>query len=187
MKPIDLILSVLLLTLLSLTIFYIFKERVEQEDNDKIYSLDLLCEWFKKIIGEIINSDLDELNLNKKDLENRRAVKRALSDAIRKCSHGDLNAKMIVLNRAKRTILNVFNVTEDVINDIIPFDDRERLTAKDKFDILMYLQKKEAITECLREYAKQLVLTGFCMTVTDIITAYQTGILIMHMKKRLFR
>jgi len=182
MKPIDLILSVLLLTLLSLTIFYIFKERVEQEDNDKIYSLDLLCEWFKKIIGEIINSDLDELNLNKKDLENRRAVKRALSDAIRKCSHGDLNAKMIVLNRAKRTILNVFNVTEDVINDIIPFDDRERLTAKDKFDILMYLQKKRGNYRMFEGICKTTGLDRllhdrdgyyYCISDGDIDNAYE--------------
>lgn len=182
MKPIDLILSVLLLTLLSLTIFYIFKERVEQEDNDKIYSLDLLCEWFKKIIGEIINSDLDELNLNKKDLENRRAVKRALSDAIRKCSHGDLNAKMIVLNRAKRTILNLFNVTEDVINDIIPFDDRERLTAKDKFDILMYLQKKRGNYRMFEGICKTTGLDRllhdrdgyyYCISDGDIDNAYE--------------
>lgn len=143
MKLIDLILSVLLLTILSLVIYYIFKSRVEQDDNsENIYSLDYLCDQFKRIICNIINTDLDVLNLNKKDLENRRTVKRAISNAIRKCSQGDINAKMIVLNRAKYTLLNIFKLTENDIDNIIPFDDKEKLTAKDKFDILMYLQMR---------------------------------------------
>lgn len=143
MKPIDLILSVLLLTVLSIIMFYIFKSRIEQEDDDEnIYSLDYLCDRFKKIISDIINTDPDVLNLNKRDLENRRVVKRSLSNAIRKCSQGDVNAKMIVLNRAKYTILNIFSITDDVIDHIIPFNNKNLLTAKDKFDILLYLQKR---------------------------------------------
>lgn len=143
MKTVELILSVLLLTILAVVVYYIFKSRVEQYDNiENTFSLDYLCEQFKKIICDIINADLDALNLNKRDLENRRALKRALSNAIRKCSQGDINAKMMVLGRAKYTLLNILNITGDVIDKIIPFNDRNRLTAKDKFDIMMYLQKK---------------------------------------------
>lgn len=143
MKLIDLILSVLLLTVVSIIIFYIFKGRIEQEDNNEnITSLDYLCDQFKRIINNIINMDIDVLNLNKKDLENRRAIKRSLSNAIRKCSQGDINAKMIVLSRAKHTILNILKISEDIINEIIPFNNKDKLTAKDKFDILMYLQKR---------------------------------------------
>lgn len=143
MKITDLILSVLLITAVSITIYYIFKGKTEYEDNkEKIYSLDYLCDYFKIMINSIINMDLDVLNLNKKDLENRRTLKKSLSNAIRKCSQGDLNAKMIVLARAKYSILNNLNLTEDEIDNIIPFGNKDRLTARDKFEILMYLQKK---------------------------------------------
>jgi len=183
MKAVDVILSVLLLTLMSVTVYYIFKSRVEPEDvSENIFSLDYLCDSFKRIISDIINTDLDELNLNKKDLENRRAVKRALSDAIRKCSQGDKNAKLIVLNRAKRTILNIFNITEDNINNIIPFNDKGRLTGKDKFDILMYLQKKSGNYRMFEGICKAANLDRllydhegyyYCISDEDIDNAYE--------------
>lgn len=183
MKPIDLILSVLLLTVLSIIMFYIFKSRVEQEDNDEnIYSLDYLCDRFKNIISDIINTDPDILNLNKRDLENRRAVKRSLSNAIRKCSQGDVNAKMIVLNRAKYTILNIFNINEDVIDHIIPFNNKDLLTAKDKFDILLYLQKRNGNYRMFQSICKKAGLDRllhdsngyyYCICDEDISKAYE--------------
>lgn len=143
MKLIDLILSIFLLTGVAIVIYYIFKGRVEHdEDTKKTYTLDYICEQFKIIINNIINMDMDVLNLNRRDLENRRTLKRSLSNAIRKCSHGDMNSKIIVLARAKHTILNIMNVNQDEIDYIIPFNDNERLTARDKFEIMMYMQKR---------------------------------------------
>ena len=143
MKLIDVIFSILLLTGLAIIVFYIFKSKVEYEiDSAKKYSMDYLCEQFKNIISNIINMDMDLLNLNKKDLENRRALKRSLSNAIRKCSQGDMNSKNIVLARAKHTILNVMKINEESINDIIPFHSMKQLSARDKFEIMMYLQKR---------------------------------------------
>lgn len=144
MKLMDLIFSVLLLTVVLIAIYYIFKGRVDYDDDTKsVYSLDSLCEQFKNVINNIINMDIDVLNLNKKDLENRRLLKRSLSNAVRKCSQGDIRSKMIVLARVKHTILNILNLTEDELNDIIPFNSKEKLTAKDKFEILMYIQKRD--------------------------------------------
>ena len=143
MKPTELIVSILLLTCVVITIFYIFKAKVEfDEYTTKIYSLDYACEQFKDTIKNIINMDMDVLNLNKRDLENRRTLKRSLSNAIRKCSQGDMYSKNIVMARAKNTLLNIMKINEASIEDIIPFHDNEKLTAKDKFEIMMYLQKQ---------------------------------------------
>lgn len=143
MRLIDVVLSILLLTGVAIIVFYIFKGKVDFEvDSTRIYSLDYLCEQFKNIISNIINMDMDVLNLNKRDLENRRTLKRSLSNAIRKCSQGDMNSKNIVLARAKHTILNVMKINEDSINNIIPFHSIKQLNAKDKFEIMMYLQKR---------------------------------------------
>lgn len=144
MRLMDLILSILLLTAAALIIYYIFKGRVEYEVNDsRINSTDDICARFKSIINEIINMDMDILNLNKKDLENRRSLKRTLSNAIRKCSQGDINSKIIVLARVKHSLLNIININQDDIDDIIHFQDSERLTAKDKFEIMLYLEKQK--------------------------------------------
>jgi pilus assembly protein CpaF len=143
MNPLDLIFSILLITCVAIIIFFIFKAKVEYDENTrKAYTLDYVCEQFKSIIKNIINMDMDSLNLNKRDLENRRALKRTLSNAIRKCSQGDMNSKNIVMARAKYSLLNIVKVNEATIEDIIPFHDIERLTTKDKFEIMMYLQKR---------------------------------------------
>ena len=140
---IDFIFSILLITCLLIVLYFIFKDKVEYDDCRKpTYSLDYLYGQFRETISNIINMDMDGLNLNKKDLDNRRALKRTLSNAVRKCSQGDINSKTIVLTRAKYTITNVININEDNINEAIPFHDESRLSSKDKFEIMMYLQKQ---------------------------------------------
>lgn len=144
MNIIDLIFSILLITGVILIIYFVFKDKVDYDESNSItYTLEYLCQQFKTNISNIINMDMDVLNLNKRDIENRRALKRSLSDAIRKCSHGDMNSKIIVLTRAKYTITNVMKLTEDSINEVIPFNNPERLSSKDKFEILMYLHKQD--------------------------------------------
>jgi|GEM_PF-395474 len=143
MNTADLILSVLLITGLAVFIYYIFKDRVNDDDNKRMnQSIEAICEEFKKAVKEIVNMDMNALNLNKRDLENRKVLKRSLSNAIRMCSQGDMNSKTIVLSRVKYTLLNAMKIDEDTIDMIIPFNHPERLSALDKFEIMMYLQKR---------------------------------------------
>lgn len=143
MNLIDLIFTILLITGVLIVLYYIFKDKVEFEDYSRTsYTVDYLSDQFKATISNIINMDMDVLNLNKRDVENRKALKRSLSNAIRKCSQGDMKSKIIVLSRVKYTITNVLNINEENINEAIPFNNVHRLTSKDKFEILMYIQKK---------------------------------------------
>lgn len=164
MKPIELILSIFLITSLAIAIYYIFKAKVENDEYAaKAYSLDAVCNQFKDIIKSIINMDMDMLNLNKRDLENRRALKRSLSNAIRKCSQGDINSKNLVMARAKHTLLNIMRIDEYSINDIIPFNDDEQLTARDKFEILMYQQKRRGNYHMFQGLCDMAKLDKLCM------------------------
>jgi pilus assembly protein CpaF len=165
MKLIDIVLTSLLITGLSVTIYYVFKCKIEgDEDGKNVYTIDYLCNYFRRTISEIINMDINALNLNKRDLENRRALKKSLSNSIRKCSQGDINSKIIVLSRAKYMIINILSITEDSINDIIPFNSKNKLTAKDKFDILMYQQKSNGST---RMFQKICDITGLDRLIKD--------------------
>ena len=70
MNTADLILSVLLITGLAVFIYYIFKDRVNDDDNKRMnQSIEAICEEFKKAVKEIVNMDMNALNLNKRDLE----------------------------------------------------------------------------------------------------------------------
>ncbi|NLP16034.1 MAG: Flp pilus assembly complex ATPase component TadA [Clostridiales bacterium] len=162
MRIFDLVLSILLITCVAVTVYYIFKARVDYDITATKYSLEVLCDRFKNIISDIINMDMDLLNLNKRDLNNRRALKRSLSNAIRRCSQGDMNSKIIVLSRVKHTLLNVININEENINDVIAFNDIERLNATDKFEIMMYLQKQSGNSNMFQGICETTGLDRLC-------------------------
>lgn len=172
----------ILLASVVLLLYFIFKSKVENEEEEvDIYSIDYLCDEIKKSINEIINMDIGVLNLNKKDLNNRKALKRSLSDAVRKCSQGNLSAKMIVMARIKSTLSGILGITEEFINETIPFNYSQRLTPTDKFEIMMYMQKRDENRNMFRGICNKTELDklkkddrGYYYSVTedDIAKAY---------------
>lgn len=179
----ELIISSLILVCTVLFIFFLFKAKVDNDEYSEIdtYSINFLCDEIKKIINEIINMDIDVLNLNKKDLENRKALKRSLSDAVRKCSQGNIVEKMIVMARIKSTLASSLGITEEVIDEVISFHNPNRLSSIDKFEILMYLQKCNGNYNMFREICAKTNLDklkkdneGYYYSVTeeDIAEAY---------------
>ena len=166
----------------ALCLYYIFKEEIMNlPDNADVYSIQYLCERIKKDINEIINTDLTALRLNKKDLENRREMNRALSYAVRSCSQGDITAKMVVLKKDKSMLANTYKVTEDVIDKILPFNNPDRLTAQDMFEILMYLQKRSGNRNMFRGICNKVEFDKlkedaegyyYAIDEEDVLTAY---------------
>lgn len=173
---------VLLITVMALLVYFIFKARIDNEEKTvNRYTIEYLCEELKSYINNIVNMDIDALNLNKKDLENRKALKRSLSNAIRKCSQGNMSEKMIVFSRIKHALTGPLGISEKVIDSIIPFNDSSILTPTDKFEILMYLQKRNGSHEMFKEICKAVELDRlkhdeqgyyYDITAEDIAGAY---------------
>jgi len=167
---------VLLITVALLFIYFIFKGRIEQEASSAgKYTAEYLCREMKSYINSIVNMDIYALNLNKKDLENRRALKRALSNAIRKCSQGNMTEKMIVFSRIKHALAGPFGITEEVIDKVIPFNNSSMLTPTDKFEILLYLQKRAGSRKMFKDLCRKASLDrlkqdedGFYYDITDV-------------------
>lgn len=182
MKPTEWIMSGILLSGILLFLYYIFKEKLEEEEiRDDIYSIDYLCTQIKKIINEIVNMDIDVLRLNNRDLESRKELKRSLSDATRGCSQGNIFMKRIVFARIKKSLAGELGISEDKINNVLPFHNQSLLSALDKFEILMYLQKRDNNYFMFREISKYTGLDslkkderGYYYSVTedDIDKAY---------------
>ena len=147
--------SILLITVILLLLYYIFKAGTEEEAKPaNRYTIEFLCKEIKNYINSLVNMDIDALNLNKKDLENRRALKRLLNNAIRKCSQGNMTEKLIVLARIKNALAGPLGISEDNIDNIIPFCDPSFLTPTDKFEIMIYLQKRAGSHEMFKELCK---------------------------------
>lgn len=179
----ELVIAVLLLAAAALLIYFIFKARIENDEApDNIYSITYLSNEMRNIINEIINMDIDVLNLNKKDLDNRRALKRSLSDAVRKCSQGNLSEKMVVMARIKSTLAGMLGITEETVDEVLSFQNPGKLTPTDKFEIMFYLQKCKGSRNMFRDICRIVELDrlkkdqeGYYYSITgeDIDMAYQ--------------
>lgn len=138
------ILTGLVFALLALFIYFIFKTKIdEEEEDDNRFLIPNLCVELKRIINEIVNMDLSGTRLNKKDLQNRKKLKKELSKAVRRCYQGDLKAKTIVFAKDKKELANTLHISPEVIDCTLPFHSPELLTPQDKYEIMMYLEKRD--------------------------------------------
>ena len=86
----------------------------------------------------------------------RKNKKYALKKALKGCTYGDVNDKRYVKELISDLLSKEYGVDETNISKAIPFDVPSLLTAQDKFDIIIYMYKKEfgyeALTELIKRY-----------------------------------
>ena len=79
-----------------------------------------------------------------------------MKKALKGCTYGDINDKKYVKELILDILEKEYGIDETNISRAIPFDMPSLLTAQDKFDILLYMYKKEfgyeALTELIKRY-----------------------------------
>ena len=141
--------------------YYINKNKnaeVEKEvdQDDQTYTLDKMREYVKKRLDEITKVNLYDIGLSEEELKRRKNKKYALKKALKGCTYGDINDKKYVKELILDILEKEYGIDETNISRAIPFDMPSMLTAQDKFDILLYMYKKEfgyeALTELIKRY-----------------------------------
>ncbi len=134
------------------------EQKVEQEVeiDDKTYTLDKMTAFVKKRLDEITKINLYDIGLSEEELKRRKKKKYELKKALKGCTYGDVNDKKYVKELIYDLLLKEYGVDEINISKAIPFDVPSLLTAQDKFDILIYMYKKEfgyeALTQIIKKY-----------------------------------
>ncbi|MFR8104350.1 MAG: ATPase, T2SS/T4P/T4SS family [Clostridia bacterium] len=141
-------------------IFFIKKrknEKVEETVNvdDKTYTLDKMTAFVKKRLDEITKVNLYDIGLSEEELKRRKNKKYELKKALKGCTYGDVNDKKYVKELIYDLLNKEYGVDETNISKAIPFDVPSLLTAQDKFDILIYVYKKEFAYEALTQLIKK--------------------------------
>ena len=139
----NILLTVVVLIIAGLAIFYYIKKQKEEQVettvvvDDKTYTLDMMKEFVKKRLDEITKVNLYDIGLSEEELKrrkNKKYVKELIYDLL----------------------VKEYGVDETNVSKAIPFDVPSLLTPQDKFDILIYMYKKdfgyEALTELIRKY-----------------------------------
>ncbi|WMT42918.1 ATPase, T2SS/T4P/T4SS family [Paenibacillus sp. D2_2] len=79
-----------------------------------------------------------------------------LRQALRGCTYGDRSDKRFVQTYIRDLLLEGYGVTEENIEQIIPFQQPSRLTHQDRFEVIFYLYRKrygeDALSVLIEEY-----------------------------------
>ena len=155
---------VLILVVLGIAVFAVYyvlkkKKTEEVEDtlnvDDKTYTLDVMQAFVKRRLDEITKVNLYDIGLSEEELKRRKNKKYELKKALKGCTYGDVNDKKYVKELIYDLLAQEYGVDETNISKAIPFDVPSLLTAQDKFDILIYVFKKEFGYEALSELIKK--------------------------------
>lgn len=128
----------------------------EVQKDEKTYTLDEMRDYIKKRLDEITKVNLYDIGLSEEELKRRKNKKYALKKALKGCTYGDVNDKRYVKELIFDLLSKEYGVNEANISSAIPFDMPSLLTPQDKFDILIYVYKKEfgyeALTQLIKRY-----------------------------------
>ena len=168
----------------------------EIEKDDKTYTLEKMRDYVKKRLDEITKINLYDIGLSEEELKRRKNKKYALKKALKGCTYGDVNDKRYVKELISDLLSKEYGVDETNISKAIPFDVPSLLTAQDKFDIIIYMYKKEfgyeALTELIKRYnlATLKYIQGeskpsYVITEDEISDIYEKEKLVLSFKDKL--
>ncbi len=142
--------------------FIMKKKKSEGEDeeavdvDDKTYTIEKMTEFVKKRLDEITKINLYDIGLSEEELKRRKNKKYELKKALKGCTYGDVNDKKYVKELIYDLLSKEYGVNETNISKAISFDIPSLLNSQDKFDILIYMYKKEfgyeALTQIIKKY-----------------------------------
>lgn len=156
---------ILILLLIALVVgFFMYKikksdsgERTDSLSREKEkYSIEKMQEYIQKQFDEITRMNLYDLALSEEEFERRKNVKYDLKKALKGAGYADSSDKKYVKTLMFDLLRNNYKVNEFNINNAIPFNETDDLTAQDKFEILLHVYKKqfkaEALTQIITKY-----------------------------------
>lgn len=120
------------------------------------YTIDHMTEFVKQTLHELTHSQLTDLGLHEEDYKRRLHKRSELRKALKECISGDIHEKRYVKQFMADLLVKSYGLTEEHIDEAIPFEDIERLTPQDQFEIIFYLYQKqygqEALSQILEHY-----------------------------------
>lgn len=114
--------------------------------------LDMLNEEF----NGILRANLYEIGLSHEEQIQLRSKKRELRNALKNCGIGDKFSKNYIKSSIKTILTEKFKADDEKICRFIPFNNRMKLTIRDKFAIVLFLYQQEyedmAFANMIQEY-----------------------------------
>lgn len=123
----------------------------KMEAVPKSYSIEELIRTVDKAFASTLDKDYRSLNLNKKETRKRENIKRLIKKNLKKSTEGDVEAKEYIKDYIKDILLHIVMLNQETIEEVIPFEEIDKLTVQDKFEILLHIYQKEYGKEGLQK------------------------------------
>ncbi|WP_346835915.1 pilus assembly protein CpaF [Paenibacillus polymyxa] len=153
-------------------------------DSEK-FNINSMTKYIKTQFNEMTGRNLYDNALDRADFERQKNMRVELKAALKGCNSGDLYDKMYVKDLIHDLLMKGYGMDEQNVNYVLPFDDPEKLTVQDKFEILMQIYKKKykykALPQMIEEYQldelKYVIEDGltesYIITEEEILDIYQ--------------
>lgn len=158
----NMILIIILLAVVAAAIYYAATSKKEVENQSEVdrerqrYSVKGMTDFIKKEFDEITRMNLYDLALSEDEFERRKNTKYDLKKALKGAGYASANDKRYVKTLMFDLLRNQFKVTDRNINYAISFDNIDKLSVQDKFDILLHNYKKKyksnALSQIISKY-----------------------------------
>ncbi len=161
MNIVNILLILMVLGITGVLVYYMIKKNQNAEEevveiDQKLYTIEEMLGFIKSRLDEITRVNLYDIGLSEEELKRRKAKKYELRKALKGCTYGDVNDKKYVKELIYDLLYKEYGVNEINISKAIPFDVPSLLTSQDKFDIIIYMYKKdfgyEALTQMIKKY-----------------------------------
>lgn len=113
------------------------------DDDRADYKFEVLMEFIKKRMTDITTANLYAENLSEEEFKRRTRRRQELKDALKNCNTGDISSKIYVREYIYELLLNEYGINEEKINWIIPFDNPNEMSAREKFETVLHLAVKK--------------------------------------------
>lgn len=154
------LIAVLILALL-VFILYLFKKTdstavLRVNKDGRTYNVEQMTRFIKDRMDEITRTNLYDIGLSEEEMRRRKNKKYELKKALKGCTYGDVNDKKYVKELIFDLLHREYGVNQVNITNAIDFDNIDKLTTQDKFDILLYMYKQQygynALSELIKKY-----------------------------------
>ena len=120
------------------------------------YTIEQMTQFIKGRLDEITRTNLYDIGLSEEEMRRRKNKKYELKKALKGCTYGDVNDKKYVKELIFDLLHREYGVNQVNITNAIDFDNPDKLTTQDKFDILLYMYKQQygynALGEMIKKY-----------------------------------
>lgn len=124
--------------------------------HDQYYSIEQMTAYVKEFLHEHVNENLYALGLSGEELRRRNNKRLELKRALKGCVYGDIQDKQFVKDLIYDLLKQTYGLTEERMNEIIPFEHEDRCTDQDLFEIILFIYKQNhglnALSQLIQTY-----------------------------------